>query len=396
MMKKFFKYFSIIITPIFILAFMFYNSISQMPDVIYVNDYVEVSDLSLPKTNFINKIKVSNDKINLDLLGLIPVKTVSVQKVDDLKLYIGGNSVGVRLNTQGVLVIGFSDVVCNDGSKSCPAKDAGIQLGDTILKVDGEEINSSKDLGRKIRTSQDSTVKVVIMRENQEISKEIKLIKEENDYKIGLWVRDSTAGIGTLTFYDDESKSFGALGHPITDGDTNKIFSIKEGDLLESTILSVKKGMRGTPGELRGLFVNEKSQIGSINQNTSSGIYGKANVPLVNSVYSKPLPVAFRNEVKEGKATIVTTVDDKGPKEYDIEIIKLLSQDKPGPKSMVIKITDEELLSKTGGIVQGMSGSPIIQDGKIIGAVTHVLINKPELGYGIYIEWMLQDCGILK
>ena len=211
-----------------------------------------------------------------------------------------------------------------------------------------------------------------------------------------MWVRDSTAGIGTLTFYHEDTNTFGALGHPITDGDTNTTFTIKDGDLLSASILSVRKGEKGVPGELRGLFVNEKKSIGQIESNSSSGIFGKTYQPLVNSIFNQPMSVGFRNEVVEGPAKIITTIDDNGPKEYDIEIIKLLQQDKSGPKSMIIRVTDEELLSKTGGIVQGMRGSPIIQNDKIVGAVTHVLINKPEIGYGIYIEWMLEEAGIIQ
>ena len=221
-------------------------------------------------------------------------------------------------------------------------------------------------------------------------------MKEGEDYKLGLWVRDSTAGIGTLTFYHEDSETFGALGHPITDGDTNTTFTIKDGDLLSASILSVRKGEKGVPGELRGLFVNEKNSIGEIKNNSTSGIFGNSYEPLINPKFSEPMSVGFRNEVVEGPATIITTIDDEGPKEYDIEIVKLLQQDKSGPKSMIIRVTDEELLSKTGGIVQGMSGSPIIQNDKIVGAVTHVLINKPDIGYGIYIEWMLEEAGIIE
>jgi len=234
------------------------------------------------------------------------------------------------------------------------------------------------------------------MRNGCKFNKDINLIKEGENYKLGLWVRDSTAGIGTLTFYHEDTNTFGALGHPITDGDTNTTFTIKDGDLLSASILSVRKGEKGVPGELRGLFVNEKKSIGQIESNSSSGIFGKTYQPLVNSIFNQPMSVGFRNEVVEGPAKIITTIDDNGPKEYDIEIIKLLQQDKSGPKSMIIRVTDEELLSKTGGIVQGMSGSPIIQNDKIVGAVTHVLINKPEIGYGIYIEWMLEEAGIIQ
>ena len=178
----------------------------------------------------------------------------------------------------------------------------------------------------------------------------------------------------------------GQVVHPITDGDTNVSFNTKSGTLLRSSVLSIKKGERGNPGEIKGLFINENESIGNIEKNTNSGIYGDASVELINPNFNKAMTVAYRDEIKEGHAQIITTVEDGGAKAYDIEILKLLPQDEPGSKSMIIKIVDPVLLEKTGGIVQGMSGSPIIQNGKIIGAVTHVLINKPDVGYGIYIE----------
>ncbi|EKY27008.1 SpoIVB peptidase [Clostridium celatum] len=395
MIKKIIKNFSIITAPIAILALITYISISHLPDKIYVNESTEVSDICIQNSSILNKINVKKDKLNVDFLGVIPVKSVAVQKVEDIKLYPGGTSVGIKLSTEGVLVVGFSKVDGVNGSEISPAKNAGIQLGDVLLKVNEEAIESSKQLSSILRNNNSSSVNIEFLRDGCKFNKEVELIKEGDEYKLGLWVRDSTAGIGTLTFYHKDSETFGALGHPITDGDTNTTFTIKEGELLSASVLSVRKGEKGTPGELRGLFVNEKNSIGNIQNNTSSGIFGQSYVPLVNSEFNQPMSIGYRNEITEGKATIITTIDDSGPKEYEIEIVKLLQQDKPGPKSMIIKVTDEELLSKTGGIVQGMSGSPIIQNNKIVGAVTHVLINKPDIGYGIYIEWMLEDAGIL-
>lgn len=396
MIKKWIKYLSIITAPIFILALITYFNIRVLPDKIYLNDTESVSDISIVSNNIISKAKITSNKVKFNFLGLIPVKSVPVQKISDLEVYPGGTSVGVRLTTEGVLVVGFSEIETAEGIHESPAKLAGIELGDVILQVNGEKINGSKDLISKVKSVQSENIKVDIQRNGNALSKNIVLLKESDEFKMGLWVRDSTAGIGTLTFYHKGTESFGALGHPITDGDTNQSFIIRKGDLLRASVLSVRKGERGTPGELKGLFLNEKESIGSINKNTESGIYGDAYTSLINPIFNKPIPVGFRSELEEGPAKIITTIGDGGPKEYTIEIVKLLPQDKAGPKSMLIKITDEELLEKTGGIVQGMSGSPIIQNGKLVGAVTHVLINKPELGYGIYIEWMLEDAGILK
>ncbi len=384
MLKKILKYFTIITAPIAILALIAYFSVLRMPEKIYVNDSTEVADMSMYSQGVFNTAKLSKDKINIDFLGLIPIKSVAVQKLEDIKLYPGGTSVGIKLSTDGVLVVGFSDVETRGGTEGSPAKSAGLQLGDVLIKVNG--------------------VNIEFIRQGCKFNKDVELIKEGESYKLGLWVRDSTAGIGTLTFYHEGTNTFGALGHPITDGDTNTTFTIKNGDLLSASILSVRKGEKGIPGELRGLFVNEKSSIGTIKSNSysanirsnsSSGIFGSTNKELVNPRFNEPMSVGFRNEVVEGPATIISTVGEEGPKEYSIEIVKLLQQDKCGPKSMVIRVTDEEILNKTGGIVQGMSGSPIIQNNKIVGAVTHVLINKPDIGYGIYIEWMLEEAGII-
>ncbi len=396
MIKKFLKYFSILTAPIFIIVVISLNEVIDMPDKMYFNENTQMTDISLPQNNIFNTLEYTNEKIEMNFLGLIPVKSVSIQKVDNLKVNIGGTPVGIKLSTEGVLVVGFSEIESLDGLKSIPAKECGIQVGDVILSVNGQNINSSKELTRAIQSTKDEKVELTILREDTKLSKEIVAIKENDSLKVGLWVRDSTAGIGTLTFYHNETGKFGALGHPITDCDTNKTFMMRSGSLLDASILSVRKGEKGTPGELRGLFINENNSIGFINTNTQSGIYGKTTNSMINPLYTDPIPVGFRNEIKEGPATIITTINDKGPKEYTVEIVKILPQDTPGPKSMIIKITDKELLDKTGGIVQGMSGSPIIQNGKIIGAVTHVLINKPDLGYGIYIEWMLQDAGVIE
>ena len=256
--KRLRKY-SIIVAPILILGLITFFSIRNIPEVIYVNDSVKTSDISLPKTSVFNKLKYTKDKLKVNFLGLIPLKSVAVQKINDLEVYPGGTSVGVRLSTEGVLVVGHSEIDTEEGKIESPAKNAGIELGDVILKVNGEEIQGSKDLSKKIRDIKTETITMELKRDEKIISKEVILLKEEEEYKLGLWVRDSTAGIGTLTFYHKETGSFGALGHPITDGDTNKAFTIKKGELLSSSVLSVRKGEKGVPGELKGLFINEKN-----------------------------------------------------------------------------------------------------------------------------------------
>lgn len=391
MIKKLIKNFSIITAPIFILVLIgVYNNDSK-DDNLYIQNQMQDT------TSYVMNDLQNSDSIDCytSLINSKALTTLRKEKRKDIEVYPGGISIGVKINNKGALVVGYSDISTHEGLSESPGKMAGIELGDIIEEVNGENIETCSDLISKVKTCRNDEMTVKILRGNSELTKKISLIKEDNEYKIGLWVRDSTAGIGTLTFYDKDSKTFGALGHPITDGDTNVSFNIKSGTLLRSSVLSIKKGERGNPGEIKGLFINENESIGNIEKNTNSGIYGDASVELINPNFNKAMTVAYRDEIKEGHAQIITTVEDGGAKAYDIEILKLLPQDEPGSKSMIIKIVDPVLLEKTGGIVQGMSGSPIIQNGKIIGAVTHVLINKPDVGYGIYIEWMLQDAGVI-
>lgn len=391
MIKKLIKNFSIITAPIFILVLIGVYNNSQA-------DELSIKNRMKDTTSYVMNDVQNADSIDCytSLINSKELTTLHKEKRKDIEVYPGGISIGVKINNKGALVVGYSDISTHDGLSESPGKIAGIELGDIIEEVNGENIETCSDLISKVKTCRNDELTVKILRGNSEITKKVPLIKEDNEYKIGLWVRDSTAGIGTLTFYDKDSKTFGALGHPITDGDTNVSFNIKSGTLLRSSILSIKKGERGNPGEIKGLFINENESIGTIEKNTSSGIYGDGLTELINPNFNKAMTVAYRDEIKEGHAQIITTVEEDGAKAYDIEILKLLPQDEPGSKSMIIKIVDPVLLEKTGGIVQGMSGSPIIQNGKIIGAVTHVLINKPDVGYGIYIEWMLQDAGVIK
>ncbi|ALB47085.1 SpoIVB peptidase [Clostridium beijerinckii] len=387
---------SLIMTPILILILFTTMSIRKLPSKIYTRDEKTVQSIA-PIGNTISKIGNNDNEYEIKFLGMIPLKAVEVQKIKDLEICPGGNPVGVRVNSEGVIIVGYSEIEINNKKEESPGKAAGLEIGDVILRVNGENMENSMDLLKTIKECDNESIKVDILRNGENLTKTIHLKKENNkDYKIGLWIRDSTAGVGTMTFFDPTTKKFGALGHPITDADTNEPFLVKKGDLLESSIISVRKGEKGSPGELKGIFLNEETPTGNIEKNTQSGIFGEIKNTQVLNNKIKPLKVGFRDDISVGKAKIITTVDESGPQEFDIEIEKTLNQSIPGSKSMVIKITDPRLLQKTGGIVQGMSGSPIIQNDKIVGAVTHVLINKPDTGYGIYIEWMLQEAGIIK
>ncbi|QAT40067.1 SpoIVB peptidase [Clostridium sp. JN-9] len=388
-----------IISPILLFSMVALYNIENIPATIFIREGNEI------KSNCFINLKqstisgISGKKFDISFLGIIPVKSVSVKAVDNrISVYPGGVPVGVKLNTKGALVVGLCDIESNNGKVSSPGAVSGIQIGDSIIKVNGQEINSAEDVSREINANSTKGAKVEILRKGTIITKEITPVKslKDNSYKIGLWVRDSTAGVGTLTFYDRNSGMFAALGHPITDVDTGTILSVNNGEIVKSSILSVRKGEKGSPGELKGIFVDEDNSLGKIYKNTQCGVFGKSNGKIINRKFNKPMEIALRNEIKTGPAQIITTINGEESEMYDIVIEKLLTQEEPGPKSMIIRVTDPKLLEKTGGIVQGMSGSPIIQNNKIVGAVTHVLINKPDTGYGIYIEWMLKDSNTIK
>jgi stage IV sporulation protein B len=211
--------------------------------------------------------------------------------------------------------------------------------------------------------------------------------------RLGAWVRDSTAGVGTMSFYDPDTGRYAALGHAITDGDTGAVLTVSEGQVLRADIVAVQKGQKGAPGELKGSFLREGQRLGDIRRNSILGIYGALDKPAANPLYPDGLPIGLRSGVHTGKATILSSVDGTGVHEYAIEITRVNPQSVPAPKSMVIRVTDERLLEATGGIVQGMSGSPIIQDGRLIGAVTHVFVSDPTQGYGLYVDWMLGEAN---
>lgn len=340
-----------------------------------------------------------NKGVYVNSLEVTQVKSTFVRDNKEIMVYLGGQPIGVKLNIKGLLVVGLSDIDSTQGKVASPAANAGVQIGDSIIKINHVEINNAEDVTRLVNKEKNSQIILEIQRKNNKNTFEIKVKPavdaKDKKGKMGLWVRDSTAGVGTLTFYHDKTKKFAALGHPITDADTGTILSVNDGVIVSSNIVSVKKGIRGNPGELRGLFIEESKIKGQIIKNTECGIFGSGNKSLINNKFNKPMNIGLRNEIKEGKAEILTTLNGTEPELFEIEIQKLLPQNSSGSKSMVIKITDPRLLEKTGGIVQGMSGSPIIQNNKIIGAVTHVLINKPDTGYGIYIEWMLKDADII-
>jgi stage IV sporulation protein B len=372
---------------------------SRKNDVLKLNGSVLDGDninLNLSSPFSIESGKNGKADFDIKLLGVIPLKHVTINVIPQIKIIPGGQPVGVKLTTKGVMVVGISPVLSSDGNQYSPSTDAGIEVGDTILKINGINIRDGEHVSRLVNSSDGKLLKLTIIRKGKEFDISVKPVKSKDDqqYKIGTWIRDSTAGVGTLTFYCPFSNTYGALGHPITDVDTGVILTVNSGKIIPSKIISIQPGVRGKPGELRGLFIDSDEELGTIEKNTICGIYGKADKKIVNNIYKEPISIGLQGQIKEGPAKILTTINGSDVKCYDIVIEKLTIQSRPNPKSMIIRVTDQELLEKTGGIVQGMSGSPIIQDGKLVGAVTHVFINRPDMGYGIYIEWMLQEAGI--
>lgn len=318
--------------------------------------------------------------VTFSLLGLIPVHETRVNVVEERTLIPGGQAVGVALKTRGVLVV------------SDAAKGRALRAGDVILSADGKNVESTKALSEQVGTAPTDTVRLEVLRGGQTITVDAQAEPDPSDgrRKLGVWVRDSTAGVGTLTYIDPANQAYGALGHAIVDADTGRLLAAREGAILHASIVGVTKGQSGKAGELKGNFLKAGEQIGSLMENCEYGIYGVLDDMPENLLYPQGLRAGARSAVHTGAASIIATVDADGPQEYGVEIVRCFAQSEPSQKGMILRVTDERLLEKTGGIVQGMSGSPILQDGRIIGAVTHVYLSDATQGYGMYIEWMLE------
>lgn len=325
-----------------------------------------------------------------DIFGLLKLGSTRASALDDTKLYVGGMPFGIKFVTDGVMIVGFCDVA---GAPSNPSESAGLRENDMIKEIDGIEIHSAAELTKIVEDSKGRGLPVVYVRDGKECRTTLLPIfsEAEGKYKTGLYVRDSGAGIGTVTYINPRDFSFAGLGHGICDATSGRLVDMYRGSVVDVTISGVVKGQVGTPGEIKGYFSSGK--LGSLLHNTDCGVYGVlAELPSV--LIGDPVPVGARNELHSGKAHIYCTLDTNKIEKYEIEISDIDLGAK-GNKCFTVKVTDPVLLEKTGGIVQGMSGSPIIQDGKLVGAITHVLINDPTTGYGIFIENMLSQASSL-
>ena len=375
------------------ISFPFFLSISHEKENVVEASLSETENIGLKKSYKLNGLDAGEAEIQLKLLGFIPIKNYNINVINRPQLVPGGNAIGVRLNTKGVLVVAVTDVIDANGERKSPAKDAGLKVGDSILEINGTKVTDAEHVVGILNDIKDTKVEILVQRNKAEFLTESLPVKsiQDNCYRLGIWVRDKTSGIGTLTYYNKETNEFGALGHGIIDTDTGGLLSVEKGKIMNAKISKIEQGKKGTPGEIRGVFYETKNLLGDISVNSPYGIYGTINGENLDSEYKEPMPIGFKEEVKEGKAYILSTVDNNKVEKFEIEITKVQQQSKIDQKSMIVKVTDSRLLEKTGGIVQGMSGSPIIQDGKLIGAITHVFVNDPTKGYGIYIEWMLEQ-----
>ncbi len=316
---------------------------------------------------------------------------IPASNTSEKTLVVGGKCVGVTLSTNGVLVTDISDVANEKGKHLSPARDAGLKPGDLIQSFNNKKTMTVPELNSAIKASDGKAVSLEFIRDGclHEVLITPCVSQTDQSLKIGAWVKDAASGIGTITYYDPQTNEFAALGHGICDTDTGEALSISTGNIYASSIISVNKGEKGIPGELSGVFEEDGPTLGEISKNLPSGIFGKANKNFLSS--ENTMPVASRKEITTGKAQILSNIEGQKTESFDIEILRIVPNKISVNKGMIIKITDKNLLDKTGGIVRGMSGSPIIQNGKIVGAVTHVFVNDPTRGYGIFIENMLDE-----
>lgn len=397
-MKKFIKSFTALMAAVSVAVFSLCGAVSYItPSEITVNPE---SGLKL-NYNFPVSVRYNSEQAlqadttndtsdNADatvmLFDTIPVKNININFSERKYVIPCGTPFGVKIYSDGLVVTKTSSIETKNGSVN-PSEDAGIYCGDIIKSVNGTKPTTNEQLLECVEKSNGKPIEIEVMRNNKNYSTTITPVidSKQNVYRIGLWVKDSCAGIGTLTFIDEETRTFGGLGHGICDSESGSIMPLLNGDIVNANISSVRKGRCGSPGSLCGYFSDDEA-VGKLVSNSEYGVYG--NIISYNSEQDA-IPVAFRQEVVRGKAQILTTVDGCTPEYYDVEIESISYNNNNYTKNMIIKITDEELLEKTGGIVQGMSGSPVIQNGMLVGAVTHVFVNDPTHGYAIFSENMI-------
>lgn len=362
---------SLILLTFFIIIYMYTLVITSIPGkmVVFEGEKITIKTLlglnlmekseSMTVSSNVNNSKIDEvgvKKLTLNLFDKLPLKSINVSVLPRTKVIPVGNIAGVKLYTSGVLVVGMSEIEGKDNKIYKPYENTGIKEGDTITKINNKYISSTDDLIDNVNKSNGDTIEVTYIQNEQTKECSITPVKtDEDEYKIGLWVRDSAAGVGTVTFYEPDTKTFGALGHGIADIDTGELLNIASGEFVTTRVLNITKGEKGNPGKIQGTIENQQT-IGEISKNTVFGIYGKVdNISSLDIDASKEMEVALRDEIKLGKAKILCNLDNKNVQEYEIEIKKIYKENNYNNKSMEIEITDERLINKTGGIIQGMS-----------------------------------------
>ncbi len=384
-MKRFFKSLSVVL---FAVTAVMFSSAEYDEDVFKLDVFAqdrtdrpesEMKIDSVKQIDFTSRLATAK----LNIFDFISDKNLKSNESKRRYVGLGGDVFGIKLYTKGVMVIGIDFVTTESGNIS-PCAKAGIKSGDIITALNGSEVKSASQLIEAVERSGGEPIKLLIVRDEKSIELSLKPeLSSNGKFKAGLWVRDSSAGIGTVTFYDDRSGVFAGLGHGIYDVDTGKIMPLSNGEALKATVNGFYKSSAGDPGELCGVF--SETVLGNLRVNSDSGIISTLYQPS----NAKLVPVARANEVKEGAAVMVATVDESGARYYDVQITKVYSAQDDSHRNMIIKIIDEELLKKTGGILQGMSGAPVLKDGMLVGAITHVFVNDPTQGYAIFAENML-------
>lgn len=394
-MKKF--KFILTIFLLFII-YVYVSYISLIPDRIISLNNNTVKLRKLPGIEISETTMTSNDNLNtinieLKLFGKLTLKNINVNKIEDIKVVPVGKVIGLKMYTNGVLVVGMSEIEDKNKLINKPYENSDIKPGDTIIKINEEIVESIDSLKQIVSNSNGKELKITILRNGHVLNTNITPVEtQEKKYQLGLWVKDAATGVGTITFYEPESNYFGVLGHGITDYDTSRLINIDSGELVTAKIISLIKGEENNPGEIKGTIINSQT-IGEVKKNTEFGVYGILNnLTALNIDISKAIEVASREEIEEGEAKILCSVNSSNiTKEYKIKIEKIYLENNYNNKSMLIKIIDEELLKETGGIIRGLSGAPIIQNGKFVGAVTNVLVSDPEIGYGIFADMMINE-----
>ena len=393
-MKKF-KF--ILIIFLLLIIYSYVSFITLIPDNVILLNNEKINFKNMPAITKIETTMTSLNNSNVTnvefrLFGNVLLKTSTITKIEKIKVVPIGKIIGLKLYTDGVLVVGISE-----DEENSVEKEIDINPGDIILEINGKLVKSINTLKEIVNNSKGENLKLKIMRNGNILNTNIIPTKIEGEkYQLGLWVKDAATGVGTMTFYEPDSKKFAILGHGITDSDTNKLIKIDYGDLVTAKVISLKRGVENEPGEIKGTIINSQS-IGKINKNTQFGVFGILNnLTSLNIDTSKAIEIASRDEIKEGEAKIICSINtSNNPKEYKIEIQKIYKENDYNNKSMLIKIIDEELLKETGGIIRGLSGAPIIQNNKFVGAVTNVLVSNPEIGYAVFADMMIKEINFV-